>query len=276
MPVVSGISQYQQPTGYSMNMKPVISRSSRSGCMKPVRVTCLPSSSCRYFGKGRPELGGPRVVSVKSAQGSALTPVALIGRQRRRGRAGDSSGRFERNASVPACFSSCWRLVADRQLGQVVGRARAAAAGGGAAPGGCMPNCVDAAVEDRRGGADVAVGVGQLGELPEQPAVGGQPQGELLHEGDRVGRAASSSRRRRACPARTRPGRRRSGRRTGRRAPGRPAARAGAAGPASGAAPRPSGTCRAPAGPPAASTSAAWARSPCSCQAVPRLAAMRK
>ena len=39
IPVVSGISQYQQPTGYSMSMKAAVARSSRKGCMKPLRLT---------------------------------------------------------------------------------------------------------------------------------------------------------------------------------------------------------------------------------------------
>ena len=47
MAVISGISQYQQPTGYSISMKAVTSSSSPNGCMKPVSDTSLPSSSLR-------------------------------------------------------------------------------------------------------------------------------------------------------------------------------------------------------------------------------------
>ncbi len=34
---------------------------------------------------------------------------------------------------------------------------------------------------------DVSVGIGQLGELPQELAIGGQPEGELLRHGYRFG-----------------------------------------------------------------------------------------
>src|SRR5436190_20257567 len=45
-----------------------------------------------------------------------------------------------------------------------------------------------AAVEDRRGGADVAGRVSELPELPEEPPVSRQPQRQLLRQRDRIRR----------------------------------------------------------------------------------------
>jgi hypothetical protein len=44
----------------------------------------------------------------------------------------------------------------------------------------------DAAVKDAGGGTDVARGVRDLAELPQEPAVGRQPEGELLNQSRRV------------------------------------------------------------------------------------------
>src|SRR5262249_13372005 len=76
--VISGISQYQQPTGNSMNMNEATSGSSPNGCMYPVRATCLPSRSRRYFGNvGLNDR--PTVVSVSTGHGNGVTPCGSIG-----------------------------------------------------------------------------------------------------------------------------------------------------------------------------------------------------
>src|SRR5262245_29424683 len=99
MPVTSGISQYQQPTGYSMSMNDDTSSSSPKGCMKPVSATCLPSSSCRYCANvGWNFLSS--VVSVKTPHGKGLTPVALTGGSEDVSNLA-SSGREERGLTPP-------------------------------------------------------------------------------------------------------------------------------------------------------------------------------
>ena len=54
--------------------------------------------------------------------------------------------------------------------------------------GGAQAELRDAAVHDGGGRGDIAVGARQLGQLPQQPAIGRQPQRELLHEGNRLRR----------------------------------------------------------------------------------------
>ena len=76
MPVTSGISQYQQPTGNSMNRN--AEPSSLIGCRNPAREIVLPFSSFRYD----ENLGGnfpSYTVDVKTSQGTEFTPALLIG-----------------------------------------------------------------------------------------------------------------------------------------------------------------------------------------------------
>src|SRR5262249_33610666 len=63
--------------GYSISMNDVHSRSSPSGCMKPVSCTCLPSSSWRYL-ENVGLYWRSSVVSETTDHGNALTPLGSI------------------------------------------------------------------------------------------------------------------------------------------------------------------------------------------------------
>ena len=77
--------------------------------------------------------------------------------------------------------------IADRGFGQVIG------GGANELPMAAQLRMVhaeldDTAVVQRRRGAQIAMGIGQLRELPQQRTIGGQPQGELLGQSGGAGR----------------------------------------------------------------------------------------